>query len=54
MNHAEYVSRKVMDRYNDRWIRKYQRLYERIHTLEAVQARIVEYLASRGISTEDL
>ncbi len=54
MNKAEYVSRKIMDRYNDRWIRKYQRLYERIHDLEAAQARIIEYLASRGHPLEEL
>ncbi len=34
MNKQEYVSRKVMDRYNDRWIIKYKRLYDRMHDLE--------------------
>lgn len=32
---ADYISRKLFDAYNDRWIIKYKRLYDRIQSLEA-------------------
>ncbi len=40
MKNPEYISRKIMDRYNDRWIRKYDRLYARISQLEGEIHRI--------------
>ncbi len=34
MKNPEYISRKLMDRYNDKWIRKMERVNSRIMRLE--------------------
>ncbi len=45
MNRAEYVSRKVMDRYQDRMSGRLERMWNRIQELEAEALRTQDSLA---------
>ncbi len=47
-NKAEYVSRKVMDRYQDRLTIRLERMYTRIQSLEAEITKLKESLTGLG------
>ncbi len=51
---ADYISRKLFDAYSERMHLKLQKYYTRLQQVEAIQERIIEYLASRGIPLEGI